>query len=362
MRFIINILKEEQTMNNNITSTTALIDETTQGERRRSAYWFGNAEGIHHPFWVIVSKEISDQLRSWRFIILVSIILLTCIGSMYTAVTNIGHSVKASDVSTTFFFLKLFTVSDGTMPSFFVFISFLGPLLGISLGFDAINSEYNRGTLSRVLAQPIHRDYLLNAKFVAALTVISVLFFALGFLVIGLGLITIGIPPTAEEFWRMIAFLILSIFYVAFWLNLSILFSVRFKQPATAALAGIAVWLFLTVFYPLIVNLIMKSLAPAQMAMASPKQLFDLEELRLTLMRILPNQLFSDATTTLLMPTVRSLGPLTMEQVYGTIPGPLPLGQSILLVWPQVTGLIAATIVCFVLSYVSFMKKEIRSR
>jgi ABC-2 type transport system permease protein len=106
----------------------------------------------------------------------------------------------------------------------------------------------------------------------------------------------------------------------------------------------------------------MKSLAPAQMAMASPKQLFDLEELRLTLMRILPNQLFSDATTTLLMPTVRSLGPLTMEQVYGTIPGPLPLGQSILLVWPQVTGLIAATIVCFVLSYVSFMKKEIRSR
>jgi ABC-2 type transport system permease protein len=40
----------------------------------------------------------------------------------------------------------------------------------------------------------------------------------------------------------------------------------------------------------------------------------------------------------------------------------LPLGQSLLLVWPQVTGLIAATILCFVLAYVSFMRREIRSR
>jgi ABC-2 type transport system permease protein len=98
------------------------------------------------------------------------------------------------------------------------------------------------------------------------------------------------------------------------------------------------------------------------MDMNTAHQMFNLEELRLTLMRILPNQLFSDATTTILMPSIRSLGPLTMEQVYGTIPGPLPLGQSLLLVWPQVTGLIAATITCFVLSYVSFMKREIRSR
>jgi len=83
---------------------------------------------------------------------------------------------------------------------------------------------------------------------------------------------------------------------------------------------------------------------------------------RKLLLRIMPNQLFTEATTTLLMPSVRSLGPLTMEQVYGTIPGPLPLGQSVLLVWPQVTGLIAATVICFALSYLSFMRREIRSR
>jgi ABC-2 type transport system permease protein len=64
----------------------------------------------------------------------------------------------------------------------------------------------------------------------------------------------------------------------------------------------------------------------------------------------------------MLTPSVRSLGPLTMEQVYGAIPSPLPLGQSLLLIWPHVTGLIAATAVCFGLAYVLFMRQEIRSR
>ena len=338
MIFTTAILKEVRIMNNPVRKNDTVI----------------------HPFRVIVQKEISDHVSSWRFIILILIIALTCFGSMYTALTNIGTVVKANDPDGAYLFLKLYTISDGTLPSFFVFVSFLGPLLGISLGFDTVNSEQNKGTLSRILSQPVHRDYLINAKFVASLTVISVLLFALGFLVMGLGMIIIGIPPTPEEFWRMVFFILLSILYVAFWLNLAIFFSVRFRQPATSALSCIAVWLFFTVFYNIIVNLIAKAIEPS--AMASTNQVFRYQEIILTLMRILPSELYSDATTVLLMPSVRSLGPLTMEQVVGAIPGPLPLGQSLLLVWSQITGLIAATVLCFVLSYVSFMRREIRSR
>jgi ABC-2 type transport system permease protein len=313
-----------------------------------------------NPFWVIVHKEISDHVTSWRFNILIILLAMTCLGSLYTALSNLGTAIKADDPDGAFLFAKLFTLTDGTLPSFTVFISFLGPLLGIALGFDAINSEQNRGTLSRLMAQPIHRDYVINAKALAALFVISVMFFALCFLVMGFGLLQTGIAPTAEEFGRIIFFIIVSICYVAFWLNLSILFSVRFRQPATAALCGISVWLFFTIFYQMIVNVIAKVSAPD--AMALPAEVIQYEEFVQTLLRIVPSQLFSDATTTLLMPSVRSLGPLTMEQLYRTVPSPLPLGQSLLLVWPQVTGLIAATLVCFGLSYVSFMGKEIRPR
>ena len=131
-------------------------------------------EGIEQPFWVIVNKEIRDHVRSWRFIILLAIITLTCLGALYTSLTSMHEAVKSGDVEDTFFFLKLFTVSDGTLPSFVLFINFLGPLLGIALGFDAMNSELNKGTLCRILSQPIHRDCIINAKFVAALIVITI--------------------------------------------------------------------------------------------------------------------------------------------------------------------------------------------
>lgn len=312
------------------------------------------------PFRVMVQKEVSDHVRSWRFIILVILIAMTCLGSLYTAVGQMAKGPRADDPDGAFFFLKLFTLTDGTLPSFTVFISFLGPLLGISLGFDAINSEQHRGTLSRLMAQPVPRDYVINAKFTAALIVITIMLFALGFLVMGLGLIRIGILPTAEEFMRVICFLLVSVCYVAFWLNLSIFFSIRFRQPATSALASMAAWLFFTVFYQLIVNVIARVAAPSPTS--NPLQILQYEAFVANLLRLVPSQLFSEATTTLLMPSVRSLGPLSMEQVYGSVPSPLPLGQSLLIVWPQLTGLIAATVVCFALSYASFMRREVRSR
>ncbi|MDR1153625.1 MAG: ABC transporter permease [Bacteroidales bacterium] len=319
-----------------------------------------SANGVMHPFRVIVGKEISDHIRSWRFIILAAIILLTCFGALYTSLSNFSKVIKPTDPEDAFFFLKLFTASDGTLPSFLVFISFLGPLLGISLGFDAINTEQNRGTLSRVLAQPVHRDYLINAKFVAALTVIGIMFFALGFLVFGIGLIAVGIPPTAEEFLRIVFFILLSVCYVAFWLNLAIFFSVRFRQAATSALACIAVWLFFSVFYNMIVSLVAKAIMPSEIA--SEYQMLGFQRFILNLLRVAPGQLFNDASTTLLMPNVRSLGPLTMEQVQGAIPSPLPLGQSLLIVWSQLTALVAGTVIWFGLSYLSFMRREVRSR
>lgn len=321
----------------------------------------GRQHRITHPFWVIVRKEISDHVRSWRFNVLLFLILLTCFASLYTSITNLVDEVtKSSNADDPFFFLKLFTSSDGSLPPFHVFIGFLGPLLGIGLGFDAINSEQNSGTLSRVMAQPIHRDYLINAKFTAALIVISVMFFALGFLVMGFGMFIIGVPPSVEEFMRVVSFLLLSVLYVAFWLNLSVFLSIRFKQAATSALTAMAIWLFFTVFYQIIVNLVARAMAPSEMA--SSQQLVGYQQFILNLMRVVPSQLYADATTTLLVPSVRSLGPLTVQQAYGAIPSPLPLGQSLLIVWPQLTGLIAATVVCFGLSYLSFMRKEIRSR
>jgi ABC-2 type transport system permease protein len=201
------------------------------------------------PFFVMVRKEVADQVRSWRFIILAGLILLTFFASMYVSIINIGKAVSNyDDPDRLFLYLKLLTTSDGALPPFHVFIGFLGPLLGISLGFDAVNSEQSNGTLIRLMAQPVYRDSVINAKFVASLIVISTLFLSLNLLMIGGGLYITGVKIEPSEFIRILCFVLLSIIYVAFWLNLSILLSVKFKQAATSALTAIAIWLFFTVF------------------------------------------------------------------------------------------------------------------
>ena len=58
--------------------------------------------GIEQPFWVIVNKEIRDHVRSWRFIILLAIITLTCLGALYTSLTSMHEAVKSGDVEDTF--------------------------------------------------------------------------------------------------------------------------------------------------------------------------------------------------------------------------------------------------------------------
>ncbi len=326
---------------------------------RRVPFNREKAHQAQHPFWVIVRKETMDQINSRRFIILLGLMLLTAIASLYTAMSSLQSAIS-EDTSTSFVFLKLFTATDGTLPPFITFISLLGPIIGIALGFDAVNSERSRGTLSRLLAQPISRDYIINAKFVASLSIISMMVITLGLLMFGMGILLTGIPPTPEEFWRIFFFLLVSIVYIGVWLNLAIMFSVKFKQSATSALSGLAVWLFFSLFFTMLVNIIVQSTMPTQVT--DVNQLISYQSFVQNLLRISPSQLFSEATTTLLVPTIRTLGPVTVEQASYALAGPLPLGQSLLLVWPQLTCLVAEACLIFGLSYVLFMKQEVRSR
>lgn len=314
-------------------------------------------------FWGFVGKEFTDYLSSWRIIILLGIILLTCIGSLYTAVSTISEALESYEDASqigrnAYLFLQIFTISDGTLPSFVSFVSFLGPLLGIALGFDAINGERSRGTLSRLMAQPIPRDYVINAKFVAALLINILLFFALGFLVMAFGILMLGITPSWDEFLRVMSFIALIIVYIAFWLNLSILFSVIFKQQATSALSSIAIWLFYNVFFSIVVKLFTNS----YLGNASTQgEYVSRYNAILNVYRFSPNYLFQEMTSVLLSPTTRSMSLITMEQAAGSLASPLKLQASLLLVWPQITGLIAATLICFAIGYIVFTRQEIRA-
>lgn len=306
--------------------------------------------------WAVVAKEMADHLTSARMRILELLIVLTALGSVYAALQNLRQTVGQDP----FLFLKLFTTAREPLPALVGLLGFLVPLIAIALTFDEVNGEFNQRTLSRVLAQPIYRDALLFGKFLAGLFTLALVLTSIWLLIMGMGILRLGLPPSGEEVGRSLWYLLATIFYGGIWLALALVFSVVFRQPATAALASIAVWLFFTIFWSMIAGLLAPMLRPVQFGF--PQEVLAQTRLELMLTRLSPNTLYAEATLALLRPTVRALGFVLPIQLQGAILGtPLPLSQSLILIWPHLTGLIAATILLFALGYVLFQRQEIRA-
>ncbi len=301
--------------------------------------------GVMAVFW----KELSDHFSGWRSIILVILIYATGIFALWIANQNIRSEVTGFSE---FIFLRLFAISGGDIASFLFIISLVIPIVGIVLGFDAINSERTSGNLSRILSQPIYRDSVINGKFLAGVAVIAVLVISIVVVIAGLGLRMIGVPPSAEEVLRLFAFIFLSIVYGAFWMSLSILFSVLFKQITTSILASLGLWLFFVIFT--LFNI------PAMIMYFSNAADQSSLELAVMINRISPIFLYQEAMSLLLLPTTMTGIGISIK--FGAeLVHPLSLGQSLLLVWAQIVSLIALASICFAISYIKFMREEIRS-
>lgn len=292
-----------------------------------------------------------------RFLIIFGLLTVTSMASLNGAISNLQ---SATSESSGFVFLKLFTTSGSSIYSFLTFIGFLGPLAGITLGFDAVCSERSQGTLNRLAAQPIYRDAIINAKFLAGSAAIGVMVLSLGLMVTGIGIFRVGIHPGIEEIFRILTFLILSWVYISFWLGLAILFSVLTRHAATSAMAGIAIWLFFALFMSLVASGIANFFFPTN-GIAGYSNLMHNYTLNLGLNRLSPFYLFNEAASTILDPNIRSVGIVTKSQLSGAIVGYLPFGQSLLLVWPHLVAMLALSMIVFAASYICFMRQEIRA-
>ena len=321
---------------------------STEQRKREGSPWTG--------LWAVVGKEMADHLTSARMQILEVLIILTAGGTVYAAIQNLKTTVGQDR----FIFLKLFTTAKDPLPAFVGFLGFLVPLIAISLAFDSINGEFSRRTMSRLLAQPIYRDALLLGKFLGGLFTQALVYAAIWLLIIGLGLIGLGVPPNGEEVIRMVWLLLATVVYGGIWMALAMIFSIRFRQPATAALASIAVWLFFLVFWDMLAGILAQVLSPIRYGL--PEEQIRFIQTGLALSRISPNTLYTEIIVALTQPSIRSLGLVLPSQWQGAILGtPLPWGQSVLLIWPHLTGLIAATLLLFAGAYVMFQRREVRA-
>ncbi|MBQ4307338.1 MAG: ABC transporter permease [Lachnospiraceae bacterium] len=308
-------------------------------------------------FWTLYLKELADHLEGNRLLIIMLMLFVV----MLVSLSGTAKEIRESGVTNSqYMFLALIT-TNSTVYSFASFLAFLGPLAGIVLGFDAINNEQNIGTLNRLASQPIYRDAIINAKFLAGATVILITVAALAGLSIGFGMLSTGIVPTGEEVFRVLVFFVLTFVYISLWLAVAILFSVICRYTATAAIVCLALWLFMTMFMSLAANWIAGALYPISDSMRGYMNVQANYELNLAVNRISPYYLFTEAATTMLNPSVRSIGIMTVEQLSGALSSYLSPGQSLLLIWPHIVVMTAIAAVSFGAAYIVFMRREIRA-
>ena len=341
---------------------TSPVAETRHAARR--------AERQPSGGWrTIMAKELADHLGSVRFFVLLIVVALAAIVPMYFISTDISAAAPQVAGQPALFLVLFIGGSDqvGGVPMI-ALAALLVPLVGIAFGFDGINSERAQGTLSRLLAQPIHRDDVINGKFAAGIADHQGDdrdAGALVLLVTALGIVRLGIIPSPEELARVGVWLLATVLYASFWLAFALLLSVVIRGPASAALVGFGSWFGLILFGQFLLPLIANFLFPATTTTLGPYAYASTQSASLFL-RISPAVLYDDIVRAVMNPSTTSV--LGFENIGQAISNAervqtslLTLDQSLLLVWPQIVVLTALTTAMFALAYVLFLRQEVRA-
>jgi ABC-2 type transport system permease protein len=131
------------------------------------------------------------------------------------------------------------------------------------------------------------------------------------------------------------------------------------RRAATSALVGFGVWLFVAMPFigPLLTGLLGSFLASGARSQA------DYYSTVQWVARLLPGQVYAEASAALLRPTITSVSASDIYSPQATqqIPGLFSVDQSFLLILPHIVILFALTVGCFALAYARFMRQEVRA-
>lgn len=318
-----------------------------------------------HELLAIYKKELSDHFSSYRFVILFALIAMVSFITSYMVGISLRENLEGV-AKPTFIFLMLFNTS-GALFSMVQFVAFFGPLIGLILGFDSINRERAHGTLVKLVSQPIYRDAVINGKFFAGATTITIMVLSIVLVISGFGLTLLGVIPGIEEILRLAIYVVISIFYISFWLGISILFSLLFRSIATSALASVALWIFLSFFVSMGATVVANTAAPIEKKEGtSVETVVKNARIKEIISLISPMVLYSNASATIIDPMRKTTKSFVLMGAFEEISvsrfqNPLSLGQSLLVVYPHMVALIAISLICFAISYLTFMIQEIRT-
>ncbi len=132
-------------------------------------------------------------------------------------------------------------------------IGMVGPIYAIVLCFDSVFRERLTGSIDYLLCRPMGRRAVLMGKFVGILSALMVPITAVSLMGVGAIAWISGTAPTGELVW---GFLIYTVFLIAIFVLLQMIFSTLAKTTGTAILSGIGVWIFFFMLFDLLLLLV----------------------------------------------------------------------------------------------------------
>ncbi len=305
--------------------------------------------------FTVAVKELRDQFGSKRFLILFGLVLLLSTLSAYQGVDFIRDYEEMG-------FLNIFSGTKFDF-SFIQIMVFFGPLLGLALGFDAINKERANGTLSVLLGQPIFRDSVINGKFIAGAAALATMTLGTIVIVSGLAIPMLGFGPTGVEASKILAFTMLTMIYLLFWLSLGILFSVLTKRMSVSFMASIVTWLTFSIVISIFASAITGIMVPLPGGdfriptdkgdLKTSPEFIETEKQRYVLQssieNISPTNVYEEAASDIL-----SMG-------FDKFKRTRTLTEVLAANWANIATLVVGVVICFSASYMTFLRSEIRS-
>lgn len=207
---------------------------------------------------VLAKKEVKTSFRDNIFLIITILFVLLSVISVY-----IGSSTKNAEMQAYQDIVALLQ-SQGSSnlpaaPAIFPlsvlsnivsYVSMIGAVVAIFLGFDTFSGERNNGTLKLIAVRPVYRDQIVSGKLVGASMVIGGLLCIVLIFNLLLFVLISGMTPSMNEIARLLIFFLLAFVYMMIFYLASMYVSLQTNNSAFGFMLMMIIWVTISFVLP----------------------------------------------------------------------------------------------------------------
>ena len=206
----------------------------------------------------IARKEVKTAFRDNIFLIVTGLFVLLSIISVY-----IGSSTKNAELQAYQDIVQLLKSQGATsLPSppeiyplsvlsnIVNYVSMIGAVVAIFLGFESFSGERNNGTLKLIAARPVYRDQIVTGKLLGGGMVIGVLLGIILVFNLVLFVVASGMTPGINEIIRLLSFFVLAFVYMMVFYTATMYVSLKTNDSAFGFMLMMIIWLTISFVLP----------------------------------------------------------------------------------------------------------------